>query len=220
MRDERGPLWRLSSRLVWWGFRLAFRVRVAGASFVPAEGPAVLAANHVSALDGVALAAAVSERRRRVVRFLVAAEFFERWSVGWALRRFRQIPVRRGARDAGALEEAISTVRRGALAGIFPEGTVNPGRELLPGRPGVARIALAAGAPVIPVGIWGTQLRWPRPGLHLRRPWRPPLALVFGPPIPPEGDPTREGDVAALVDRVMEGVARQVAAARVLAEAR
>lgn len=219
-RDERGLLWRLCSRLVWAGLRLAFRLRTAGTSFVPSSGPAVLAANHVSALDGVALAAVVSERRRRVVRFLVAAEFFRRRAVGWALRRFRQIPVRRGARDVGALEEAVSTVRRGALAGIFPEGTVNPGAGLLPGRPGVARIALAAHVPVLPVGIWGTQLRWPRSGLHLRRPWRPPLAVVVGPPIEPQGDPTVEADVAAFVGRVMDGIARQVEAARALAEAR
>ncbi len=219
-RDERDLLWRVCSRLVWWGFRAAFRLRPAGVAFVPAAGPAVLAANHVSALDGVVLAAVVSERRRRVVRFLVAAEFFRRWSVGWALRRFRQIPVRRGARDARALEEAISTVRGGALAGIFPEGTVNPGAGLLPGRSGVARIALTASAPVVPVGIWGTQHRWPRSGLHLRPPWRPRLAVVFGPPISPEGDPGDEADVAAFLERVMGGIARQVEAARALAEAR
>jgi len=219
-RDERGLLWRICSRLLWWALHLCFRVRVAGASFVPASGPAVVAANHVSALDGVVLAVVVSERRRRMTRYLAAAEFFERWTVGWALRRFRQIPLRRGERDAAALEEAVATVRAGALVGIFPEGRVGDGAELQPGHRGVARIALAAGAPVVPTGIWGTQRRWPRPGLHLRRPWRPGLAVVFGPPLPPEGDPGAEADLDAFVDRVMAAIADQVEAARALAEAR
>lgn len=220
VRDERGALWRICSRLVWTAFRLCFRVRVAGASWVPWTGPAIVAANHVSALDGIALAAVVSERRRRVTRYLVAAEFFERWTVGWALRAFRQIPLRRGERDAAALEEAVATVRRGALVGIFPEGRVGDGAGLQPGRRGVARIAVAAGTPVVPTGIWGTQRRWPRRGLHLRRPWRPALAIVFGLPLAPEGDPGSEADLVAFVERVMAAIADQVEAARELAEAR
>jgi 1-acyl-sn-glycerol-3-phosphate acyltransferase len=67
----------------------------------------------VSALDGLVLGLAVSERRKRVTRFLAAAEFFGKWRAGWALRLLRQIPVRRGARDAGALDEAVATVRAG-----------------------------------------------------------------------------------------------------------
>lgn len=187
---------------------------------MPTSGPALLAANHVSALDGVVLAVVVSERRHRVTRYLAAAEFFERWTVGWALRLFRQIPLRRGERDAAALEEAVGAVRRGGLVGIFPEGRVGTGAELQAGHRGVARISLAAGAPVVPVGIWGTQHRWPRSGLHLRRPWRPSLAVVFGPPIPPEGDPADGSDVAAFVERVMRALVEQVEAARALAEAR
>lgn len=219
-RDERGPLWRIASPLVALLFRALFRLRTAGAGHIPSSGPVVVAANHVSVLDGVVLALVVSERRHRVIRFLAAAELFEDPVRGGLLRLFRQIPVRRGARDVAALEDAIGAVARGGLLGIFPEGRVGDGPELQPGHRGVARIALAAGAPVVPTGIWGTQHRWPRSGLRLRRPLRPRLAVVFGPPVPPAGDPGSEADLAAFLDRVMEAIAEQVEAARALAAAR
>jgi len=214
----------------WWLFgiavvdffsRVLFRLRVEGADRVPSSGSAIVAGNHVSALDGVALALATGSRGRRMTRFLVAAEFFRKLWCGWALRLYRQIPIRRGARDQGALDVAIETIRGGALAGIFPEGTVNPEPEagLLRGRKGAARIALATDAPVVPVGIWGTQARWPKPGLHLRRPWRPVVAISYGEPIPPKGDAGSAADVQALADVIIDAIAAQAERARELAEA-
>lgn len=219
-RDERTPAYRIVTFFVGLAFRACFRLRYAGVSRVPTTGRAIVAGNHVSALDGVVLGLLMSERRRRMTRFLAGAEFFRRRWFGWTLRLFRQIPVHRGARDSGALDEAIATVRDGALAGIFPEGKVNPGTELLPAKSGVARIALATRAPVVPVGIWGTQDRWPLEGLHARRPWRPTLAVTFGEPIEPEGDPDSRSDVDRFLERVMTAISEQVEVARVLAAAR
>ena len=136
--------------------RLLFRTRVAGIHHVPLEGRAILAFNHISVLDGPCIAVEVGWRRRRMARFLVAAEIFRIPVIGWLLRRYRQIPIRRGRRDAGALDEAVATMRTGALAAIGPEGVVNPDPEHLQRiRSGIARIALPTGAPVIPVGIDG-----------------------------------------------------------------
>jgi 1-acyl-sn-glycerol-3-phosphate acyltransferase len=176
----------------------------------------------VSALDGVVLAYLVARHGSRPTRYLVAAEFFDRWFHGFWLRTFKQIPIRRGVNDSGALDEAVATVRSGAVAGIFPEGTVNPDPDgpMLRGRTGVTRIALAAGAPVIPVGIWGTQIRWPRTGLTVRRPLRPTVALAFGPPIDPTGDPSSVDDIQASAALVMTRIAEQTVAARALAERR
>jgi 1-acyl-sn-glycerol-3-phosphate acyltransferase len=212
--------WRAGLAIVGPALRLLFRIRSAGVERIPRSGPAVLAANHVSALDGILPAYLVARQRGRPTRYLVAAEFFERTFHGFWLRRFKQISIRRGMGDFGALDEAVATVQAGAIAGIFPEGTVNlrPGAPLLRGRTGVARIALAAGAPVIPVGIWGTQLRWPRTGLTFRGPLRPSVALTFGPPIEPKGDPSSLDDIQAFTTLVMTGIAEQVAAARYLAE--
>lgn len=200
--------------------RALFRIQIEGIEHVPASGRAVLAANHVSSLDGVLLAVAVASRRRRMTRFLTAIEFFRKPMFGWALRAYRQIPIRRGAGDSGALDDAVETVRGGALAGIFPEGLVNPQPEgpLGRGRSGVARIALAAQSTVIPVGIWGTQRRWPRTGLRLVRPWRTRVALSFGRPVELQGDPGSYDDARAATDLVMGHIQTRVAAARALAD--
>jgi 1-acyl-sn-glycerol-3-phosphate acyltransferase len=220
-RGDLNGWWLFGIAVVGFFSRVLFRLRVEGADRVPSSGSAIVAGNHVSALDGVALALATGSRGRRMTRFLVAAEFFRKLWCGWALRLYRQIPIRRGARDQGALDIAIETIRGGALAGIFPEGTVNPEPEagLLRGRKGAARIALATDAPVVPVGIWGTHARWPKPGLHLRRPWRPVVAISYGEPIPPKGDAGSAADVQAFADVITDAIAAQAERARELAEA-
>jgi 1-acyl-sn-glycerol-3-phosphate acyltransferase len=197
-----------------------FRIRRAGVERIPRTGPAILAANHTSALDGIVLAYLVARRRSRPTRYLVASEFFDRPFHGFCLRTFNQIPIRRGTGDSGALDEAVATVRQGAIAGIFPEGTVNPDPSgpMLRGRTGLARIALAASAPVIPVAIWGTQARWPRTGLTFRRPFRPTVALAFGQPIEPDGDSSSLDDIQAFTELVMGRIAEEIAVARDLVE--
>jgi putative phosphoserine phosphatase/1-acylglycerol-3-phosphate O-acyltransferase len=197
-----------------------FRIRRAGVERIPRTGPAILAANHTSALDGIVLAYLVARGRSRPTRYLVASEFFDRPFHGFWLHTFKQIPIRRGTGDSGALDEAVATVREGAITGIFPEGTVNPDPSgpMLRGRTGLARIALAAGAPVIPVGIWGTQARWPRTGLTFRRPFRPAVALAFGRPVEPDGDSSSLDDIQAFTELVMGRIAEEIAVARDLVE--
>jgi 1-acyl-sn-glycerol-3-phosphate acyltransferase len=218
-RGDLNVWWRLGIPVVVPIERALFRVRVSGIHHVPLTGPAILAFVHISVLDGPCLAIEAAWRRRRAVRFLVAAEAFEHPVTGWFLRRFRQIPIRRGRSDAGALDEAVATIRRGALAAIAPEGAVNtrPG-ELQRVRSGLARIALPTGAPVIPVGIWGTHHRWPKSGRRWGSPLRPRLSLAFGEPIEPTGDVSRPDDIDAFVALVRTRLERQLAEARKLAD--
>jgi 1-acyl-sn-glycerol-3-phosphate acyltransferase len=211
-RGDLNAVWRFGLPIVAAVARLLFRVRAVGLEHVP-DGPAILAANHVSALDGPILAIATGTRRRRMTRYLVAAEFFANPWVGWILKISGQIPLRRGARDAGAIDEAIDTVRGGGLAGIFPEGSVNPDVHLLQRiRKGAARISLGASAPVVPVGIWGTQERWPRAGLRTTRPFRTPIVLAFGEPIEPEGDPDSLESIESFTRRIGAGIEAQALA--------
>jgi 1-acyl-sn-glycerol-3-phosphate acyltransferase len=193
-----------------------FRVRVAGARNIPSRGGALLAYNHISVIDAVFVGLPVVERGR-IVRFLGLSEDFERPVMGWALRRVRQIPIRRGMGDWAALQEIADVVGGGWLGGIAPEGSVGDGTQLLPGNKGVARIALLSRAPVIPVGVWGTQRRWPKEGLRLTSPVRPGVGVSYGEPILPEGSPKHRPDVSALTDRIMAGIGEQVARARRLA---
>ena len=156
-------------------------------------------------------------RRGRAVRFLALSELFESGFVGWALRRTRQIPLRRGTGDWDAIRVVADVVRSGAVAGMSPEGRVTDGMEELPGQKGAARIALAAGTPVIPSGIWGSNLRWPKEGVRNGPPHRPPVAILFGPAIRPEGDARNPRDVRDLTERIMDEVRalRGIARARV-----
>jgi 1-acyl-sn-glycerol-3-phosphate acyltransferase len=195
-------------------FRLLVRLRFVGLDRIPESGPAILAANHVSVLDPIAIALATSARGRPV-RFLAAAEFFAHPVWGWALRRTRHIPVRRGTRDLGALRQLQDVLHQGGLAGIFPEGRVGNGELPLKGRSGLARAALAARVPVLPVGVWGTQARWPLGGPRMSRPLRVPVAIAMGEPfhVPAsaEGSP---GDLRKATKEIMRGVEAQVLRAR------
>src|SRR5438445_4114492 len=213
---ELSAWWRLGLAVVRPVFRAMFRLRIVGEEWIPTAGPAIIAANHRSVLDGVVMALVPAERGR-ATRFLVAAEIFRSMWVGWALRAFEQIPIRRGESDRGALDEAIDTVRAGALAGVFPEGKINDRPGFLRGHSGVARIAIATGAPIVPVGIWGTHHRWPRSGPTLRPPLRPQVTVVVGRPIEPAGRPDDIDDARALADHVMDRIADLVAEAQTLA---
>ena len=218
VRGDLNTWWRFGVPVVIPIVRALFRVRVTGIHHVPLEGPAILAFVHISVLDGPCLAAEVAWRRRRMVRFLVAAEVFGISVIGSILRWYRQIPVRRGAKDAAALEEVIATIGRGAVGAIAPEGAVNPEPgELQRMRSGIARVALPTGASVIPVGIWGTHRRWSKSGRHWGSPLRPRLGLAFGEPIEPTGDVTAQDDIDAFRERVRGALDRQLAEARMLA---
>ena len=218
--SELNAWWAVVSAVANAAMRMVFRVRVEGDGYVPSKGSAIIAFNHVSVIDGPAVGIVVARRSRRRSRFLVAAEVFDKHLPGWILRSFDQIPIRRGQGDVNALDEAIHTVKAGAIAALAPEGRVNEdgATEMLRFHRGVARLALATGAPVVPVGIWGTQSRWPRSGRRYGKPWRPRLAFVFGEVVTPLGDPGDADDLAAFTQLVREAIEVQVARARVLTE--
>lgn len=191
--------------------RFGIRWTIDGATAIPERGPVILASNHVSYLDPLALAY-VADRRHRRVRFLAKAELFEKRGLGAALRSIGQIPVSRGtAAAASSLDAAVEALRRGECVAVFPEGTISLDLEPMAGKSGTARLAQASGAPVIPVGLWGVH----RVLFKGRKPkWRWGVAetAVVGAPL--YIDPAE--DVTAATDRIMTAICAGVARAREL----
>jgi 1-acyl-sn-glycerol-3-phosphate acyltransferase len=159
--------------------RLLFRPKVSGLEYIPREGGAIVAANHVSFLDGMLLPLVVPHRR---VMWLTKVKYIDKPLLRFFLTGAGVIPV--ATDDAGTargtVTAAVKAVRDGRLIGIFPEGTRSPDGRLHRGKTGVARIALESGAPVIPAGIIGTDRAFPR-GAKLPRPHA--VRIAFGPPI-------------------------------------
>ncbi|WP_327008572.1 1-acyl-sn-glycerol-3-phosphate acyltransferase [Dactylosporangium sp. NBC_01737] len=140
--------------------RLLWRPKVSGLDNVPTSGPAILASNHQSVIDSVLMGALMP----RNVYFLAKDEYFVGPGVKGAFMRnvmygLNQIPVDRSGGRASlmALDAALPVLRAGHVLGIFPEGTRSPDGRLYRGRPGVAKLALDAPAPIIPIGILNTE---------------------------------------------------------------
>ena len=126
---------------------------------IPAEGGCLLVLNHISEVDPLIVAHIVWDHGR-IPRYLAKAGLFKNKFLGFFLRSAGQIPVYRATRDAmGAYDAAVAAVRGGKCVVVYPEGTItrDPGLWPMVGKSGAARIALATGAPVIPVGQWGAQ---------------------------------------------------------------
>lgn len=138
---------------------------VTGLENVPASGGAILAANHRSYFDPLAIGALLSQAGRPG-RFLAKQELFDKPILGDVIRALGTIPVDRGSGSSSPLDRAAHAIDGGDLVVLLPEGTIPRGQEFfapkLKGRPGVARLAEMTGAPIVPIGLWGTEAVWPR----------------------------------------------------------
>lgn len=162
---------------------LCYRPAVEGRRHVPARGPVIIASNHLTFFDSIFMPLVV----RRTVTFVAKAEYFTgRGLKGVLVRLFftatGTIPVdRTGGRAAqAALDTQLRVLRQGRIAGIYPEGTRSPDGRLYRGKTGVARLALASGAPVVPVAMCNTDALQP-PGRLLPKLRR--VRIRFGAPL-------------------------------------
>jgi len=156
--------------------QLWFNWRLEGLERVPAEGPIIVAGNHLSYLDPLAHGLFVVRAGRRP-RFLAKQELFDARFVGTVLRGAHQISVQRGTGDRSPIDDAALAVERGEVVVIYPEGTTtttnedfSPGR----GKTGAVRLSIATGVTILPVATWGGQFVWRRSGRE---------SLAFGRPI-------------------------------------
>jgi 1-acyl-sn-glycerol-3-phosphate acyltransferase len=179
--------------------RVLFRVRVEGASNIPARGAFVLAPVHRSNLD-FALVALVTKRR---MRYMGKDSIWKYDLPGRLITALGAFPVKRGTADREALRRCIEIVEGGDPLVLFPEGTRQSGPLVQPLFEGAAYVASRAGIPVIPVGIGGSEAAMPK-GAKMIRPTR--VTLVVGeaidPPAPAENGRVPRSAVAALTERL------------------
>ena len=165
----------MARAVVWPVFTALWRVELRGTDRIPETGAIVLAANHESVLDGFFLALAT----RRQLRFMAKAELFGYPVLKQLMTGLGAFPVLRNADEGRAVARGVELLERGEAIAIFPQGTAIPYRHR-PYRRGAARLALAAGAPIVPVALINTE--------KAMRPYRfrigfPRVLIVVGEPI-------------------------------------
>ncbi|WP_131105227.1 lysophospholipid acyltransferase family protein [Ornithinimicrobium sufpigmenti] len=190
--------------------QVATRRNWSGGEHVPRQGGFIAAANHYSEIDPLTVAHFLVDQGRPPF-FLAKSSLFSVPVLGSALTHLRQVPVYRATSKAGdALVAARTALDEGLPIAIMPEGTLTRDPDLWPmkARPGVGRLALTTGAPVIPIAQWGAQELL---GRYARRPGnvlkRPVQHVQAGPPV----------DLSDLMDRPDDPRAHQEATRRVMA---
>jgi 1-acyl-sn-glycerol-3-phosphate acyltransferase len=174
-------LYRAAELLVSPLLRAYFRPLATGQEFVPRTGPAIIAANHLSAADEVFTPITAG----RQVLYFAKAEYFTAPGLrgritAWSFREFGHVPVDRDNPRAAAntIDAGVELLAQDKALGIYPEGTRSPDGRLHKFRTGVARLALRTGAPVIPVGLIGTDKVLIEGDRHW---YRSPVEVHYGP---------------------------------------
>jgi putative phosphoserine phosphatase/1-acylglycerol-3-phosphate O-acyltransferase len=184
-----------------------------GIDRIPKTGAAIIAANHRSYFDPLAIGLAVA-RAGRSPRFLGKKEVFDAPVVGQLARALGQIRVDRESETGGgqAMREATRALRGGEVIALMPQATIPRGEEffepVLQGKTGAARLAAATNVPVFPLGVWGTELVWPRSAKlpNVLNVGNPPLVQVrVGPPVALTYD-----DPRADTERIMSAIVDQL----------
>jgi len=169
------PFYRLSGVVLRTVFRTYFRWSVFHPERVPANGPAILAANHASFLDPPLIGSALT----RDIHYLARESLFKVPVLGMALKRLNCVPVDRESGGAG-LKIILERLLRGNAILLFPEGTRSLDGRLAPARPGIGLTVIKSAAVVVPLRVFGTFEAF---GRHMRFPAPYPVALKFGSPI-------------------------------------
>ncbi len=156
MTDDReyGKAYPVAKAIVKPVAKVLWRIHTTGLHHVPEEGAAIFCPNHISFFDSIVLPAVLPRR----ISYVGKAEYLDSWKTKYIFPAVGMIPIDRGGGSASqrALDTAARVLGRGEFFGIYPEGTRSRDGVLHRGRTGAARLALRTGAPIIPVGLCGT----------------------------------------------------------------
>lgn len=179
MQREAGQIQTIARVVLTPPFRFFWKVTTEGLEHVPSRGGAIIAPNHISVLDSFFVPLVLPRR----ITYVGKAEYLNDWKTRWLFPAMGMIPIDRSGGDssARALDAAAGILEGGELFGIYPEGTRARDGKLHKGHTGVARLALRTGAPIVPVGIVGTDRVQP-PDAKLPLPFRR-VHIRFGRPI-------------------------------------
>ena len=187
--------------MVWVLLNLLTRWRVRGKENIPSQGPLLIVTNHLNLADSPLLGVSLS---RKVV-FMAKEELFRSSFSGYFIRSFGAFPVHRGQLDREALRQADQALAQGQALVMFPEGMRSRGGQLRRAFPGSALIALRSGAPILPVGITGTEKI--KGAAWLLR--RPQITVNIGHPfhLPPVSSKLTKAELAELTNYIMGHIA-------------
>jgi 1-acyl-sn-glycerol-3-phosphate acyltransferase len=184
-------------------FRLLGDWEVEGHENVPSSGAVLITPNHLSFLDPPLVGCAL----RRPGWFMAKADLFKIPGLRWLIRGMHAYPVKRGVPDRASVKRTLQYLKEGEIVCVFPEGTRSLTGALGPVEMGIGMLAVKSGAPIVPVGLRGTDRMLPR---DAKRVYRAKIRVRFGPvlhlPRPPEEMPDREAYQAA-ADQVRAAMA-------------
>jgi 1-acyl-sn-glycerol-3-phosphate acyltransferase len=208
------PAWRTVSKIILRpGIRMMMRLDWRGQEHIPAEGPVILAVNHLSYMDIFAVAL-FADRARRYPVFLAKSSLFAIPVLGQVIGRLGQLPVYRGQADAALVlkQAAHLAAKNNACVIFYPESTVtrDPDKWPMVAKTGVARLALEADIPVVPIAHWGAQAILPYGKFVPKLLPRKTVRVVAGPPVDLSefsGQPLTNAVLRAATDKIMTDVA-------------
>ncbi len=182
--------------------RIMFRPRYLDSDKIPVNGPLIIAANHLSHIDPAFIMTAT----KRPVSYMSKKEHFDSSIRRLVFKQVGVIPVDREAGGLEGMENAIEVLNQGGAIGIFPEGTRSRDGIMGDGKTGVARLAAATGAAVVPVAIRQTDDVWPV-AKRIPRPWRK-FYYKFGDPLYFDKSETTYENLREFTDQVMEQISK------------
>lgn len=186
-------------------FRIWFGImgwKIEGLENIPAEGPLILAINHISLWDPVVAGCSVP----RKVSFMAKEELFRVPILGWVIGKLGAFPVKRGQGDMNAIRQSIAILKDGGVLGLFPEGTRSKTGEIQKGMPGMVLLMEKGKASVVPIRVRGTKKMltkgWGRLGVVIGKPLTTEMIKV------PDGVENRREWIADQIMQAMESLSK------------